>query len=78
MFDLPDVRRAGTRRILVCPYCNGLQAIPRNRCGPPSDAGNVIGVPRHRGRSAQCLGSGGRKGIIRRGGDPAEFHRPAG
>ena len=28
MFGSPDVHRAGTRRILACPYCNGLQAIP--------------------------------------------------
>lgn len=28
MLGSPDVHRAGTRRILACPYCHGLQAIP--------------------------------------------------
>jgi hypothetical protein len=28
VFGSPDVHRVGTRRILACPYCNGLQAIP--------------------------------------------------
>ena len=28
MFGSPDIHRAGTRRILACPYCHGLQAIP--------------------------------------------------
>jgi hypothetical protein len=28
VFDSPDVPPAGTRRILVCPYCHGLQAVP--------------------------------------------------
>jgi hypothetical protein len=28
VFGSPDIDRAGTRRILACPYCHGLQAIP--------------------------------------------------
>ena len=28
VFGSPDVHRAGTRRILACPYCHGLQAVP--------------------------------------------------
>jgi hypothetical protein len=28
VFRSPDVHRVGTRRILACPYCDGLQAIP--------------------------------------------------
>ena len=28
MFGSPDIHRAGSRSILACPYCHGLQAIP--------------------------------------------------
>jgi hypothetical protein len=37
VFGSLDVHRAGTRRILTCPYCNGLQAIP------PQPVGFAIG-----------------------------------
>jgi hypothetical protein len=43
VFESPDVHRARTRRGLVCPYCNGKQAIPPQPGGSPSSAGNIIG-----------------------------------